>query len=225
MESAYCNGCGKVIALRYEDIMNYVGSLVGSGDELQVWVRGKSNELSEYGVVPIDPTRGRFLELIARINSPRRILEIGSGAGYSALWFMKGMGRKGTLESIEVDPNVAVELHEIIKKAGLKRRIKIHQGAALVILRKLKGPYDLVFIDADKDEYPQYLQHAMNLTAVGSVILADNLLWSGATFLTGVRKEGAEGIIDYMKRIFNDPRLSSLIIPLGDGLGISYRVK
>ena len=75
--------------LQYEDIMNYVSSLVGAGDELQVWVQSRSNELSEYGVVPIDPTRGRFLELIARNRSPRRILEIGSGAGYSALWFIK----------------------------------------------------------------------------------------------------------------------------------------
>ena len=211
--------------LQYEDIMNYVSSLVGAGDELQVWVQSRSNELSEYGVVPIDPTRGRFLELIARNRSPRRILEIGSGAGYSALWFIKGMGRKGTLESIEVDPHVASEFQEVIKKAGLKRRIKIHQGAALVILRKLKGPYDLVFIDADKDEYPQYLRHAMKLTGPGSIILADNLFWSGATFLPGVRKEGAEGIIEYTRRIFNDSRLSSLIIPLGDGLGISYRIK
>jgi predicted O-methyltransferase YrrM len=211
--------------MQYEEIMNYVGSLVGPGDKLQVKVRGKSNELREYGVVPIDPTRGRFLELIARIKSPQRILEIGSGAGYSALWFMKGMGRNGTLETIEVDPQVASELREIIQKAGLKRRVKIHRGAALAILRKLKGPYDLVFIDADKDEYPQYLAQAMKLTTSGSIILADNLFWSGATFLPGVRKEGAEGIIEYTKRIFNDSRLSSLLIPLGDGLGFSYRVK
>src|SRR5208282_2662145 len=137
--------------------MNYVGGLVGSGDERQVRVRSRSNELREHGVVPIDPTRGRFLELIARIKSHRRILEIGSGAGYSALWFMKGMGRKGTLETIEVDPQVANELQEVIQKAGLIRRIKVHHGEALVMLRKLRGPYDIVFIDADKDEYPQYL--------------------------------------------------------------------
>ncbi len=205
--------------------MNYVGGLVGSGDELQVWVWSKSNELRELGVVPIDPTRGRFLELIARIKSPRRILEIGSGAGYSALWFMKGMGQKGTLETIEVDRQVASELQEVIQKAGLKRRIKVHHGVALEILRKVKGPYDVVFIDADKDEYPQYLQHAMKLTSIGSIILADNLLWSGATFLRGIQREGAEGIIEYTKRIFNDPRLSSLLIPLGDGLGVSYRIK
>ena len=211
--------------MQYEDITSYVSSLVGPGDQLQVRVRSKSNELREHGVVPIDPARGRFLELIARIKSPRRILEIGSGAGYSALWFTKGMGQKGTLETIEVNPYVARELRGIVKKAGLKQRIKIHEGAALAILRKLRGPYDLVFIDADKEEYPRYLAQAMKLTVSGSIILADNLLWSGATFLPGVRKEGAEGIIEYTKRIFNDSRLSSLLVPLGDGIGISYRVK
>ena len=211
--------------MQYEDITSYVSSLVGPGDQLQVRVRSKSNELREHGVVPIDPARGRFLELIARIKSPRRILEIGSGAGYSALWFTKGMGQKGTLETIEVNPYVARELQGIVNKAGLKQRIRIHEGAALAILRKLRGPYDLVFIDADKEEYPRYLAQAMKLTVSGSIILADNLLWSGATFLPGVRKEGAEGIIEYMKRIFNDSRLSSLLIPLGDGIGISYRVK
>jgi len=138
---------------------------------------------------------------------------------------MKGMGQKGTLETIEVDRQVASELQEVIQKAGLKRRIKVHHGVALEILRKVKGPYDVVFIDADKDEYPQYLQHAMKLTSIGSIILADNLLWSGATFLRGIQREGAEGIIEYTKRIFNDPRLSSLLIPLGDGLGVSYRIK
>ena len=211
--------------MQYEDITSYVSSLVGPGDQLQVRVRSKSNELREHGVVPIDPARGRFLELIARIKSPRRILEIGSGAGYSALWFTKGMGQKGTLETIEVNPYVARELQGIVNKAGLKQRIRIHEGAALAILRKLRGPYDLVFIDADKEEYPRYLAQAMKLTVSGSIILADNLLWSGATFLPGVRKEGAEGIIEYTKRIFNDSRLSSLLIPLGDGIGISYRVK
>jgi len=99
-----------VIELRYEDVMNYVQHLVGEGDELQTWVHAKSEALSDHGVVPIDSTRGRFLELIARLRSPRRVLEIGSGAGYSALWIMKGIGKAGLLEAIEIDPTVAEQL-------------------------------------------------------------------------------------------------------------------
>ena len=80
-----------------------------------------------------------------------------------------------------------------------------------------------MFIDADKDEYPSYLNHSMRLTHVGSVILADNLLWGGSV-LSAKRREGETGISEYTKMIFRDRRLRSLIVPLGDGLGVSYRV-
>jgi predicted O-methyltransferase YrrM len=211
--------------LRYEDVSNYVESLVGEGDELQAWVRRRSDELRDHGVFPIDPTRGHFLELLARLRSPRRVLEVGSGAGYSALWFLKGMGEKGSLEAIEIDPEVAKELEAVLGKAGLRRRVKIHTGSAISTLRRLRGPYDIIFIDADKDEYPQYLDFAMKLTKPGAVVLADNMLWSGATFLRGMQREGAKGIIEYTRRIFGDQRLSSLVVPLGDGLAVSFRVK
>jgi predicted O-methyltransferase YrrM len=210
--------------LRYEAVSNYVQRFIGQ-DELQAWVQRRSEELQDRGVVPIDPTRGRFLELVARLRAPRRVLEIGAGVGYSALWFMKGMGRRGFLEAIEIDPVVADEFEAVMAKAGLKRRVKIHLGPALTTLARLKGPYEIVFIDASKEEYPQYLRYAMKLTKPGAIILADNMLWSGATFLQGVRKHGAEGIIEYTRQIFSDPHLSSLIVPLGDGLAISLRVK
>jgi len=210
--------------MRYEDITSYVERLVGEGDKLQSWAHGRSRLLSDHGVVPIDPTRGRFLELIARLSSPNRVLEIGSGAGYSALWIMKGMGRKGSLETIERDPVVAKEFEAVIEKAHLTNRVKVRLGPALPTLRRLSGPYDLVFIDADKNEYPDYLTYGLKLTRVGAVILADNMLWSGATFLRGVRREGAKGIVEYTKRIFSDSRLVSLVLPLGDGLAISLRI-
>lgn len=211
--------------MRYEDVSEYVTRLVGQGDELQSWVRRKSLELRERGVFPIDSTRGRFLELLARIRSPERVLEIGSGAGYSALWFMKGMGSKGTLDAVEYDPEVASVLQSVVKKAGFEGRITIYQGPALKLLREMKGPYDVVFIDADKDEYPDYLEQALRLTQAGSTILADNMFWGGTTLRREKGKQGARGIIEYTKRIFQDPHLSSLILPLGDGLAISYRVK
>ena len=211
--------------MRYEDVLNYVQSLVGRGDDLQAWTWRRSHELGDHGVVPIDPSRGRFLELVARLRVPRRVLEIGSGVGYSALWLLRGMPRNGLLHEIESDPVVAEELSAVLKRAGLKHRVEIHVGPALTVLRKFRGSYDMVFIDAAKEEYPQYLSYAMKLTRPGALILADNMFWSGATFLRGVRKHGANGIIEYTKRIFSDPRLSSLIVPLGDGLAISVRTR
>lgn len=210
--------------MRYEDIAKYVEKLVGEGDGLQKWVYKKSQELRDDGVFSIDPTRGRFLELLARLMAPDRVLEIGSGAGYSALWFMKGMGQKGTLDAIEVNPQVVEVLKTVIGKAGLEGRIKIHKGPALELIRKMNGPYDLVFIDADKDEYPAYLDQALRLTKAGSTISADNMLWGGAT-VRGEKREGVHGIMEYTRRIFEDVRLSSIIVPLGDGLAVSYRIK
>lgn len=211
--------------MRHEDITEYIAKLVGDGDSLQKWVHNKSQELREQGVFSIDPTRGRFLELVARLLAPNRVLEVGSGAGYSALWFMRGMGQKGTLDAIEVNPQVVEVLKTVIGKAGLEGRISVHQGPALEVLRKMNGPYDVVFIDADKDEYPAYLDQALRLTRAGSAILADNMLWGGATVRGDQHREGVHGIMEYTKRIFADPRFSSIIIPLGDGLALSFRIK
>jgi len=211
--------------VEYEDVSNYVAKLVGDGDHLISWAGEKSAELTRYGVYSIDPSTGRLLELLARLRSPVRVLEIGSGAGYSALWLMKGMGPQGTLDAIEKNPTVVKALQTVISRAGLQERVRIHHGPALSVLKHLSRPYDFVFIDAEKEEYPDYLRESLRLTLPGSMIIADNMLWHGAV-VRGEKTGGdTKGIVEYTKRIFNDDRLSSLIIPLGDGLALSCRVK
>jgi predicted O-methyltransferase YrrM len=210
--------------MSYEEILEYVQKLVGEGDEIFKWANRRSDELREEGVFQIDPSSGRLIELLSRLRAPKRVLEIGSGAGYSALWFMKGMPSDGILDAIEINPKVADALKVTIKKAGLERRIRIHLGRALDLLPDLKGPYDMVFIDADKDGYPQYMEHALRLTQRGSVILAHNMFMDLAT-IKGGKSSRQRGIAEYTKRIFSDDRLSSMIVPIGDGLALSYRTK
>jgi predicted O-methyltransferase YrrM len=210
--------------MRYEEVLKYVQKLVGEGGELLAWVNKRSDELRESGVFQIDQSSGRLLELLARLRSPKRVLEIGSGAGYSALWFMKGMPPDGILDAIEMNPKVVQALEVAIKKAGLEGRIRIHQGRALDVLPGMKGPYGMVFIDADKSEYPRYLEESLRLTQAGSMILAHNMFMS----IPAAGREKTpkiKGIAEYTRSIFNDPRLSSLIVPLGDGLALSYRIK
>lgn len=209
--------------MQYEQITEYIQHLVGKEEAALAQAYRKSIALQRYGVFPIDSSRGRFLELITRMINPKRILEIGPGAGYSGLWFLKGMGTLSKLEVIEQHPYVAAEFEKVMKNAGFGKRIKVHLGSALDVMPHLKGYYDFVFIDADKDEYPDYLRCAMRLTHVGSVIVADNLLWGGSV-LSGKRREGITGVREYTRMIFNDKRLRSLIVPLGDGLALSYRV-
>ena len=209
--------------MQYEQVVTYVENLLHDRDTALSQAYRKSIELRAYGVVPIDPSRGRFLELLAKMTKPNRVLEIGPGGGYSSLWFLKGMGRTSRLEVVEHNPHVAVEFRKTMRRAGFARRVTIHLGPALHILPRLKGHFDIVFIDADKDEYPWYLKQAMRLTRVGSIILADNLLWHGSVIGKKPRK-GADGIREYTRMIFNDRRLRSLVIPLGDGISLSYRV-
>jgi caffeoyl-CoA O-methyltransferase len=210
--------------MRYSDVSAYVRKWVGEGDSLFAWVYDKSIEMQPYGVHPIDPATGRFLELLARMRKPKRVLEIGSGVGYSALWLLKGMDWAGRLDAIEHERETVEVLKDVLRKAGHAKRVRIHHGEALRILRDLRGPFDLVFIDADKHDYPTYLDHAMRLTRKGGIILAHNMFWGGSA-IHGGNREGADGIIQYTHRIFNDQRLSSLIVSLGDGLAVSYRVK
>jgi len=209
--------------MQYDEVAEYVERLVGKDGTALSYAYRKSLELQPYGVFPIDSSRGRFLELVTRMTNPKRVLEIGPGGGYSGLWFLEGMRAVSRLEVIEQDPYVAAEFAKVMKNAGFERKVTIHLGSALDVLPQLKGYYDCVFIDAAKDEYPDYLRHLMRLTRVGSVILADNLLWGGSV-LTGRRRGGANGIREYTRMIFNDKRLRSLIVPLGDGLAVSYRV-
>ena len=204
---------------------DYVEHLLGSSDDNALSAaHKKSKELQHYGVVSIDPPRGRFLELITRIGSPKKVLEIGPGAGYSTLWFLRGMNQTSTLDVVEVNAHVANEFRSVMAKAGSLGRVRIHKGPALKVLPRLHGYFDYVFIDANKEEYPAYLQHAMRLTRRGSIIVADNLLWHGSA-LKRDRSVSAAGILDYTRLIFSDKRLCSLLIPLGDGLGVSFRVK
>ena len=208
--------------MRLEEISEYVRGLVGEGDDLLAWVGERSGKLT--GVVHIDSNSGRLLELLTRARSPKRILEVGAGAGYSAIWIMKGMPANGILDTIEQNAKAVEAFEGTMKKAGLEGRVRIHKGRALEVLPKMKSTYDMVFIDASKEEYPSYLKQALRLTRPGSIILADNMFWNGAA-IRGERSGSTQGIVEYTQRIFNDPRLSSLIVPLGDGLAISYRTK
>jgi len=209
----------------YDEVCRYVEGLVGNGSQALARVYNESVAMKEHGVFPIGAPTGRFLELITRIRSPKNILEIGPGIGYSTLWFLKGASPTTTLEVIEVNSHVVRKLQKIIAREGCRNKIKIHHGAALQVLAKMEKIFDCIFIDADKNEYPEYLRHSLRLTRRGSVILADDIykFWNDTP--TKRKKASQRGVRGYTEMIFKDKRLISLILPLGDGLAISFRLK
>ena len=170
--------------------------------------------------IQISPIQGKMLQLLATACNARKILEIGSLAGYSGIWLARALAPGGHLITLEVNPEHAEVVRRSFAKAGVNDRTEVRVGKALDSLPQLvsEAPFDLVFIDADKPPYPQYLDWALRLTRPGSIIVADNTIRGGKGLRgpTGPEDEYVAGIVEYNRRIANDPRLVSLELAMDD---------
>lgn len=167
--------------------------------------------------IQISPIQGKLLQLLAAACNARKILEIGSLAGYSGIWLARALPEGGRLITLELDPHHAEVVRRSFARAGVADRTEVRVGKALDLLPKLENeaPFDLVFIDADKPPYPQYLDYALRFTRPGSIIVADNCIRGGKGFQQP--DDGySEGIVEYNKRIASDPRLVSLALAMDD---------
>ncbi|MFT4698963.1 MAG: caffeoyl-CoA O-methyltransferase [Flavobacteriaceae bacterium] len=166
--------------------------------------------------------QGRILSIISKLIHPKNILEIGTYTGYSALCLAEGMKKKGLLHTIDINE----ELHDIQRKyfdrSGFGNQIIQHTGNALDIIPEIDLTFDLVFIDADKRNYCNYLELLIPKLKSGSVILSDNVLWSGKV-LKPVSEDDIDTktLVSYNKRLNEHPRLETVLLPIRDGLTIS----
>lgn len=170
----------------------------------------------------------RFLQTVIMLIRPRRILELGTATGYSAIFMSKAAEELEVIDTIEDWKPRISEAAANIEKAGLREKINLIEGDALEVMKKLKEAYDLVFIDAAKGQYPDYLQEAVRLTHKGSVILADNILQGGEILESRFSVERRDRTIhkrlrEYLDRVSMDKRLVTSIVPIGDGLTFSVR--
>lgn len=170
--------------------------------------------------IQISPIQGKLLQLLATACQARIILEIGSLAGYSGIWLARALPAGGHLITLEINPHHAEIVRQSFVRAGVGDRAEVRVGNALELLPQVEqeGPFDLVFIDADKPAYPQYLDWALRLTHPGSIIVADNCIRSGEALREPeqVRDEGTAALAEYNKRIVNNPRLLSLALAMDD---------
>ncbi|MBQ5614145.1 MAG: class I SAM-dependent methyltransferase [Tidjanibacter sp.] len=171
--------------------------------------------------------QGRFLKLLVQMLRPKRILEIGTYTGYSALCMAEGLEEGGVIDTIEIEEEIEEFAASFFERSPYGERIRQHIGSALDIIPTLEGEYDLVFIDGDKRQYPDYYRLLMGdgggkaKVHSGTYLLADNILWYGKVVEdvhSGDRH--TQGIIEFNRMVQDDPRVENVIIPLRDGINI-----
>jgi predicted O-methyltransferase YrrM len=211
-----------------EELYNYiVDTFVQEDDILKGIVKG--TEENKIPLIQVSPDNGKFLFLLIKMIGAKRVLEIGTLAGYSTIWMARALPEGGKLVTLEISKEHADFAQGNFKKAGLENKIQLVFGKAMDSLEKLletthsKDKFDFVFIDADKENSSAYFDKAIKLTNSGGVIATDNTLKNGNVIKKDV-DEGTKGIQLYNKNAANDPRVESLLISISDGLTIS-RVK
>jgi predicted O-methyltransferase YrrM len=166
--------------------------------------------------------QGRVLSMLSKIINPKYILEIGTYTGYSALCLAEGLQKDGELHTIEVNEELQHMQRRFFDKSGFGSQIKQHIGDALDIVPNLHQTFDLVFIDAQKVNYDAYFEAVIQKTRPGSIILSDNVLWSGKVVEPLQKSDKAtEALLAYNQKLKEDTRVETVLLPIRDGLTLS----
>lgn len=165
---------------------------------------------------------GLFLEMISKMIRPTSILEIGTFSGYGTICLAKGLNEGGTIQSIEINDELEDFILTNFEKAGITDRVVLHIGDALQILPELNATFDLVFIDAEKDQYGKYFDLVIDKVRPGGFILADNVLWSGKVVEANLPNNDhfTRGILEFNRKVQDDSRVENLLLPVYDGIMI-----
>lgn len=179
----------------------------------------------EVGAVPIGPGGGATLRLLAAALDAKAVVEIGTGGGVSGVWLLRGMRPDGVLTTVDVEPEHHRLARETFAEAGFAaNRTRVITGRALEVLPRLSdGAYDLVFCDADKKEYPEYLTAAIRLLRPGGLVAFDNALWHDRVADPAQRDPETVAVRQLGKEVRDDPRLVPALLPVGDGLLVGVK--
>ena len=185
-------------------------------------------EMEKYAAehrVPIaDVEVARFLQISARVSSAKRALEIGMAISYSVIHLLRGMGRDGLVVTIEPNDEMIRASEDYLGRAGLRDQVRIERGKALEVMPRLDETFDLLFIDAVKEEYRRYLDLGLERLKPGGLVIVDNLLWGGKVADESEQSDSSTlALRDFNHYFVNHPQLLAEVLPVGDGLG--YAVK
>jgi len=201
-----------------EDIENYAAAHTTPEDPLLAEVAAATRASQESHRMMVGLLEGRFLETLVWLSGARRILEIGSFTGYSALSMAAALPPGGTITTCEVDPERAAIARRHFDASPWADRIDLIEGPALDSLTLLMGPFDLVFIDADKVNYHRYYEAVLPLLADRGLIVADNVLWSGRVLDDSDQSDDTRAIRAFNDMVVNDPRVTCVMATVRDGV-------
>ena len=192
---------------------------------------GLLRELEEFAVNPYIPIIqhevAQFLKVFFSFSKPKKILEIGTAIGYSAIFFA-GLDKETEIVTVERNPDMIKAAQENFKRAGFSDRITLIEGNALNVLESLEGEFDTVFLDAAKGQYQKFLPNILRVLKTGGVLITDNILYRGIVADANPPRKHitiARNLKKYIVEITHSDRLDTTILPLGDGVGISKKLK
>ncbi len=207
-------------------LLEYSEELFAQETETHRWIRAQMEERG-FPTIQVSALEGRILAVLAKLAGAERLLELGTLGGYSALWLISLLPDEARLTTVEAEPGHAALAREAFDRAG-ERRIEVLEGDARDVIeeRILRNPrqtaaFDLIFIDADKGNYPYYLNAACELLKSGGLLLGDNAYWEGKVVDASARDVETEAIRLFNRRLAEDPRFESVLLPVRDGLAVA----
>lgn len=208
--------------INHEYIIRYLRDLLPKRDG----ITGRMEKYAKENDVPVSqPESIKLLEVLIRIGKIKRVLEIGSAIGYSSIC-MAGAGCEH-IDTIEISEEMAAEAEKNIAEAQLENIIHLHKGDANELLPRMDGEYDMIFIDAAKGQYGNYLPHCMRMLKRGGVLVSDNVLYKGMTATDELVMHRKITIVrrlrKYLEELSGSERFDTSVIPIGDGIALSYK--
>ena len=201
----------------WTSVDNYINSLfVPSDDALEAALKASSD--AGLPNIQVAPNQGKMISILAQSIGAKSILEIGTLGGYSTIWLARALPPDGRLVTLESDPHHARVARENLSRAGLSGKVEVVEGPALANLPAVAGPFDLVFIDADKGGYAAYFDELLPRVRPNGLLLVDNTLWSGRVVDADATDGDTAAIKAFNDKVAADDRVESYLLPVGDGV-------
>jgi predicted O-methyltransferase YrrM len=208
-----------------KEIYNYIDNHSSNESDILYELRRETELKCLNPIMLSGKIQGNFLAIISKLIRPFNVLEIGTYTGYSTLCIAKGLNPAGMIHTIDKNEELLQIQNKYFEKSGLRNQIKQYTGDALAIIPKLKFNFDMVFLDADKENYIKYLELISPILKPGGVLLTDNVLWHGKILESPENQDRVTRLIDnFNKKILVDKSLKTVMLPIRDGISLTLKL-